>query len=258
MKWISLALLACSLPCNAGPATQPIQIKPGTVIEYRGDIDSLPIGLTLRVGGDSTTVDGCYFYDKYCKDIRIKGKIDGRVIRIQEYDGEKATASFVGEFPVTDPQHRFRGELQAEVIVGHWSGGPKRLPFRLTATYSGSWQRGERYLAAGFDDEKVVDDFISRFRQSVLDDDVGRVASMLRYPVRVLIHGKHVTIRDAESLRREYDRIFRPPFVDRIRMSPPCHLFARDQGVMLGNGEVWVAPVDKRPAVVALNNQLDP
>lgn len=114
MKWISLALLACSLPCHAGPATQPNQIKPGTVIEYRGDIDSLPIGLTLRVGRDSTTVDGCYFYDKYCEDIPIKGKINGRAIRIQEYEGDKATASFVGEFPVTDPQHRFRGELQAD------------------------------------------------------------------------------------------------------------------------------------------------
>lgn len=99
---------------------------------------------------------------------------------------------------------------------------------------------------------------MSRFRQSVLDHDAGRVASMLRYPVRVLIHGEHVIIHDAKSLRREYDKIFLRAFVDRIRKSPPCHLFGRDQGVMLGNGEVWVAAVDKRPAVVALNNDIGP
>jgi hypothetical protein len=46
----------------------------------------------------------------------------------------------------------------------------------------------------------------------------------------------------------------------RIRNAAPLHMFSRDQGVMLGDGEVWVTPVESGgnivPIVTAINNDL--
>ena len=98
---------------------------------------------------------------------------------------------------------------------------------------------------------------MSRLRQAILDGDASRLATMVRFPIKVVVDGKRVMINNAQELQRNYDKIFIGAFVKGIRQSPPCHMFARDQGVMLGNGQVWVAPVNKKPAVIAINNDVE-
>jgi len=93
MKWMSFALFACCLTYMAEPETQPVKIELGIVMEYGGNLDGLPIGMTLHFAPKA--VSGTYFYHKYCKDIPITGTIEGRAISIQEFDGDKATARFV-------------------------------------------------------------------------------------------------------------------------------------------------------------------
>ncbi len=270
MKRILLAIVffMCCVLCLAGPATQPV--KPdyslGDVFEYDGDLGGkLSIGMTLRISDDAKTATGCYFYYKYCKDIRVDGTIDGRKIVMHEYDGNgHETGRFVGEFPAVDPRHHFQtaNDLQTEVITGYWSkpDGSKSQPFYLSQTFSGSWLPGSRYVVAGFEHEHDVDVAMARFRQAVLDANADRVAGMVQYPIAVWIDSKRVTINDAQDFRSRYDKIFAPAFVERIRQSPPFHLFARDQGVMLGNGEIWMAPARRDgkaiPVVIAINNDI--
>ena len=118
---------------------------------------------------DAKTATGCYFYYKYCKDIRVDGTIDGRKIVMHEYDGNgHETGRFVGEFPAVDPRHHFQtaNDLQTEVITGYWSkpDGSKSQPFYLSQTFSGSWLPGSRYVVAGFEHEHDVDVAMARFR----------------------------------------------------------------------------------------------
>ena len=116
MKRILLAIVffMCCVLCLAGPATQPV--KPdyslGDVFEYDGDLGGkLSIGMTLRISDDAKTATGCYFYYKYCKDIRVDGTIDGRKIVMHEYDGNgHETGRFVGEFPAVDPPSFSNGQ----------------------------------------------------------------------------------------------------------------------------------------------------
>ncbi len=269
----ALIVLTCSTICHAGASTVPstapalVDLKLEEAYEYTGDIGGkLPIGMTLRFGQDGKTATGCYFYYKYCKDIRIGAKIDSRSIVIREFDAKgNQTGRFVGEFVRTDPRHHYqtKDDLKREVIVGDWSkpDGSQRRPFYLDCADIALWPEGKsRYAVAGFDDEAGVDRFVARFRQAVLDRDVDTVVGMIRFPIEVLIDDKRKTINGSQDLRRDYDTIFRPDYVEWIRNSAPCHMFSRDQGVMFGcHGQVWVAAVKSGektvPAVTAINNE---
>lgn len=272
---LTLIVLAYSMFCRADDATTKPSARPlnidldaGMVREYRGDINGKRlIGMSLRISSDGKSATGCYFYYQYCKDIRIDARIDGRTILIREYDAHgNQTGRFMGGFPTTDPRHHYQtgDDLQTEVIVGYWSlpDGSKRRPFYLNLASSGFWpEAGSRYADAGFDNEQEVNDFVSRFRQAVLDGQVDRVTGMVRFPINASVDGKLVAINDPQDFYGKYDKIFSSAFVERIRRSPPCHMFSRDEGVMLGDGQVWVGPVQhdgKRvPIVIAINNKRD-
>jgi hypothetical protein len=269
-RWTLLAhILISAAACHAAdtrnPATQPVRIDTQSAIEYRGDInEKTPIGLTLRFNKDGSAATGTYFYAKYCEDIRIDAKIQGRSISIREFDKNgKQTGQFVGEFATVDPRnhHSSNGDLQTEVVIGEWSrpDGTKKQKFYLSAEFYAKWVDPEcRYRVAGFDDDTKVNAFVKRFRDAVLDADSKRVAEMIAYPVKVTIDGKLISINDAKELEARFKSIFTEKYVEKIRNSPPCHLFSRDQGVMLGNGQVWVAPVKENgrtePKVIAVNS----
>jgi hypothetical protein len=238
--------------------------------EYEGDIaGKLKIGLTLRLGPDGKSASGCYFYYKYCQDIRIDASITGRSILIREFDrGGKPTGLFTGRFLTTDPRHQFKGlgadNLQTEVIEGTWSrpDGSKPLPFHLSEVYLEHWPGGTpRYANAGFANDAVVDRFAAQFRVAILDGNAAQAARMIRFPIDLTIEGKKQTIDGPADFRRDFNKIFLPGFVERLRNSAPFHMFSRDEGVMFGDcGEVWIAPAavtgQAAPIVDAINNDL--
>ena len=246
--------------------TQPAKIDDSNMPwEYIGDIDEkLPISMTLRFASKVPSATGCYCYAKYQKDIQIDAKIDSRSIVIREFDNQGTqTGKFVGEFAKADPRKHFatKEDLQREVIVGNWSkpDGSGKRPFYLVASHAQFWREGEsRYISAGFDNEAQVDQFMARFRLAVMAHDVDAAAKMIRFPIYASIDGKRETITTAQEFAKKYDKIMKQEYVDRVRGSLPCHMFARDQGVMLGSGEVWVAPVEKDgkhvPMVIAVGN----
>ncbi len=78
------------------------------------------------------------------------------------------------------------------------------------------------------------------FQQSVAKDDKPDVAAFVRYPIVVDIGGKKRTIRTAAQFIKSYDQIMTPDIVGAVTSQKYEDLFVRDQGVMFGQGEVWV------------------
>jgi hypothetical protein len=266
---ISALFVARAQAGTSVPSTQPIKFDylGSWVREYRGEIgDNLPIGLTLRIAKDGETGTGCYFYYKYCKDIRIAADIKGRSILIREYDAKgKQTGQFAGQFPTNDPRHHFyqSGDLQGEVIAGDWSkpDGSEQKSFYLFEESMQYWPEGRcRYWMAGFDDEAAVDRFMTRFRQAVLDGDAHKVAGMIAFPIGIDVNGKLITFANSIHFLRQYVTIFTASFVEQFRLALPCHLFSKDVGVMLGNGEAWVSSIGEQgkfvTAVTQINNDI--
>ena len=250
-----LTVLVLALLPQAGSAACTWN-EPGRIWDYKGSIDGkYPIRMSLVFAADE--LNGIYVYASQLRDIRIRGHIgkDGSV-RLDEYgtDG-RISARFTGSFPERDPQGRYGDSVLAcEVLVGQWqSADTKRapLPFYLSAEGSISGKLGNRYGAIGAVSNQAVHAPAERFWRALKAGDRNAVAVEIRYPIKVTLNGKIKTLRNAAELLAVYDAVFTPAYRKAIAAAIPRNMFVRDEGAMLGNGEVWFGANGK---VIALNN----
>ena len=81
--------------------------------------------------------------------------------------------------------------------------------------------------------------FLTRLQAAVRANDRNAVTQLIAFPLRVNFKGRAQLYRDARSVDRDYSRIFTPQVRRAILDQRFSQLFGRDQGVMIGNGEVW-------------------
>ena len=81
--------------------------------------------------------------------------------------------------------------------------------------------------------------FLKRLQGAVRTNDRGAVIKLIRFPLRVNTKSKSQVYRDSASVRADYDKIFTPQVRQAILSQKSDRLFGRDQGLMIGNGQVW-------------------
>jgi hypothetical protein len=254
----SLALLGTALflmaPNFAKAVCTGSDLEPGWLWNYNGTIgDKYRVRLTLTVTHGE--VSGVYFYSTQLKDIRVAGRVsDGRRLDLDELDaGGKVTARFEAEFPEHDPRGTVQGTRHCEVIVGSWHkiDAAQKLPVYLSLQDGTSGTLTHMYAVAGAQDDSLIHRNAFRFWQAVTMGDKPTVASLIDYPIKVHVAGTLKTIRTRDELLSQYDAIFSPAYRKAISAAMPRNMFARDQGIMLGRGEVWFGANGR---VIALNN----
>ena len=83
--------------------------------------------------------------------------------------------------------------------------------------------------------------FVPRLQAAVRTNDRGALIRLIAFPLRVNGAGGAKVYRDRRSVERDFDRIFTPKVRRAILDQAPNALFVRDQGAMIGSGEVWIA-----------------
>jgi hypothetical protein len=212
--------------------------------------------MTLKIESDRR-VSGSYFYLDSLKDIPVSGQVapDRTIILRELGQPGRATGMFHGQFLEMDAQGR---KIGFEQIAGFWSkldGTGSRL-FRLVQGGGRLRRRGEnRYAVAGLPNDPAVERFAQGFRSAVLAGDRQKVAAVIHLPIVVRIGGWPTKVRSREILLARYEAIFGPPFRQALEGAVPHNMFARRQGVMLGeHGEVWIGDREGDLKVVAINN----
>ena len=81
--------------------------------------------------------------------------------------------------------------------------------------------------------------FLSRLQTAVRANDRRAIIALIAFPLRVNVTGQSKMYRDAASVERDFDRIFTPQVTRAILNQKTGQLFVRDQGAMIGDGEVW-------------------
>lgn len=247
------ALLAAVLVLFASAAhaachpQSPLSIYSGTIGKAM-----VRVGLRLAKG----RVEGRYAYAISTADIPLRGSLDaaGRNLKLTEYDAAgKAAATFNGTFKDSDPQFANGSKLNCEVVTGTWTpaNGKPPIAFRLSEDSSTDAGFGHLYDVGGANGDEPVNKAAAAFRSAVLRNNREAVAHMIAYPVETGVSGKRTKIGTPAALLAHYDGIFTAKFRAAIAGDVPRLMFARDQGIMLGNGEVWF---DGNGKVKALNN----
>ena len=85
-----------------------------------------------------------------------------------------------------------------------------------------------------------VEHLLTELQASVAKHNTAAVAALVHYPVKVN-PGKHpITIKSPKAFVKDYDSIITHDISDVILKQKYEALFVNSQGVMLGDGEVWI------------------
>ena len=85
----------------------------------------------------------------------------------------------------------------------------------------------------------VYGKFLSRLQSAVRSGNLRAVSALIAFPLRVNTSEGPRTYRDRKSVEGDFGRIFTPRVRQAILNQRPDRLFVRDQGAMIGDGEVW-------------------
>jgi hypothetical protein len=91
-----------------------------------------------------------------------------------------------------------------------------------------------------FGQHEVYHTFFTDLKKAVSAGDKKAVAAMVDYPITVSIGGKDVKIKSGKDLVSHYDHIFSDKIVAAVEKQTYAALFANDQGIMIGDGEIWI------------------
>lgn len=82
-------------------------------------------------------------------------------------------------------------------------------------------------------------------QKAVADGDKAGFAAWVSYPIDLTAGGKEMTIKDAKHFEEHYDAILTDEIKDTITGQKWQDLFVNYQGIMFGNGQVWINGICK-------------
>jgi hypothetical protein len=229
--------------------------------DFKGTIGNKGVGLTLGAKKPAGwkgkgPVCGYYFYNQSLQDIPLqsgKADVQGQTV-FYELDAKgNRTAVFKCRYqkPRLVSFFKIRPGI---MMIGTWShlNGSGSLPVRLEDVGSVEADGDKRYAIAGVADDEALEAKVQKWRNAVLSGNKQLVASMIKYPISISVNAKHRDLVNAAQLIANYDAVFTSDFVSSIRSAVPHNMFARADGVMLGEaGDVWF---DSNGMVCTLNN----
>lgn len=109
---------------------------------------------------------------------------------------------------------------------------------------------------AGFDNVKQFTGFYANLRRAVAQNNKEAVAQRISYPLSIYSNSKKRSILNKKQFIAEYDKIMTTEVKKALANQRLDELFIRDQGVMVGNGEIWMAILDNKLGVYTINQQI--
>ena len=84
---------------------------------------------------------------------------------------------------------------------------------------------------------------IVALQKAVAEHDAKGVAALVSYPIGVEINGKETNVKSPKVFEENYDGIITPSIADAITKQQYSDLFVNYQGIMFGDGEVWISGI---------------
>lgn len=107
------------------------------------------------------------------------------------------------------------------------------------------------FAAAGIDDPKAFIKMFEVAKTAVAVGDKEAVAELVLFPLRVNAEtSREVTSK--EAFIAQYDTIITDPVKAALAKQKVDELFVRDQGVMVGAGEIWFGASAEEPQVYGI------
>jgi hypothetical protein len=105
-----------------------------------------------------------------------------------------------------------------------------------------------KYSIGGIDDDAQVATLVTKLQAALAKDDRPAVLALTDTPLRVSFAKKPASLERA-AVQKRFAEIFTPAVRKAIADAKPDELFVNWQGVMLGDGAIWLHWSEKAKAV---------
>ncbi len=130
--------------------------------------------------------------------------------------------------PVTDPYALSPAEIEDDSVFSDGS-----MPT--------SWAN------AGFDNPLAFKKFLKHLQYWVATDQRDSVAAVVAYPLH------HPAVKNAQQFLAGYDKYMREQVKKALKEQNLRQIFRRDQGAMIGNGELWFSETPQGFRIIGIN-----
>jgi RNA polymerase sigma factor (sigma-70 family) len=116
----------------------------------------------------------------------------------------------------------------------------------------------DNYQPAGFNDPDPVHQFIHRLQGAAVGNQWEVFVQSAQFPLRVNSPDGVRILRNEAELRNQIHQVFPVPVLNALLKCPRKGLYCDPRGVMVGSGEIWIAPRKSgpssgEPAILAIN-----
>jgi hypothetical protein len=243
MKKRCLFFIVClTLPCLvvAAPGMSLDAQAPGDVLEVQseGALGTTKAGMTIEVQQNKIT-GGHYFVANDLRDIPITGNIQSGRIVISGADGSSFDLRFKGNGSEHGKTLNFDNSVG--LIGTRLSNGKVEKIDLGFLTMGQPSSEGRRYAFTTDLSDSEFESIVREWRLAVLSGNRKEAAKRTHFPLRVNARRKHRTIRTSAELFSQWDDIFTPVYLLRIKKDLPHDMLGESSSlmVMLGAGDVW-------------------
>ena len=238
---LCLMLLCLVMEAVSGMPLNAQAAKELLVVQCEGTIGTTQAGMTIEVKQETIT-GGHYFIAKDLRDIPITGTLrDGR-IAISGADG----SSFDLRFKSNGSEHgRVLSFDNSAGLIGTAQNSGKiekvNLGFLTMGQSSGIRPEDRRYAFTTDLSDVDFESIVRKWRIAVLSGDRKEAAKYTHFPLRVNARHKHKTIRTPTELSAQWDHIFTPAYLSRIKKDLPHEMLGESSSLLvsLGPGDVY-------------------
>ncbi|WP_152393076.1 hypothetical protein [Paenibacillus guangzhouensis] len=150
--------------------------------------------------------------------------------------------------------------ITAGTLVGQVWAEPAK-PTASQATTSVQTVKSERenpLVNAGIDDPKVFAAFLTKLQKAVAEDNLNEVATNMSYPLNLIKNDKKTIIYTSEQFVQKYDQIMTSYVKKKLLAQNAEDVFVNQNGIMIGEGEMWISVIDQQLAVYAIHAMENP
>jgi len=114
-------------------------------------------------------------------------------------------------------------------------------------------QKPNRYEVAGITNPVAFEAFFGQLQKAVKRGDKNEVAKNVKYPLRVNKEGASRFVHNEKQFLTEYDLIMTGKVRQALLQQSVTNTFVNDQGVMVGDGELWLGQFGNEFGIFAIN-----
>lgn len=108
----------------------------------------------------------------------------------------------------------------------------------------------------------IYETAIATIQKALADRDIAVIGGYIAFGEPIMVNGAEVNIADETELEASFDELFNETVITAVTGQDYAKLFVSSDGIMFGNGELWITGVCDDDAcefpfvnIISINNQ---